>query len=57
MAVAAARSRGAAPIYEGTRIPHPTPSVLRTSPDLQATGDVMNVNFGPNHPSTHGVCG
>jgi NADH-quinone oxidoreductase subunit D len=29
--------------------------VLRVSDDLQATGDVMRVNFGPNHPSTHGV--
>ena len=23
--------------------------------ELMATGDVMQVNFGPNHPSTHGV--
>jgi len=43
------------PIYEGTRIPEPTPTVLVTPRDLQATGDVMTVNFGPNHPSTHGV--
>ena len=55
MAVAPARSRTGAPIYEGTRIPHPTPSILTTSPELQATGDVMTINFGPNHPSTHGV--
>jgi NADH-quinone oxidoreductase subunit D len=53
--VAPTRSRGTASIYEGTRIPHPTPSILTTSPDLLATGDVMTVNFGPNHPSTHGV--
>src|SRR5262245_16038264 len=43
------------PIYEGTRIPSPIPTVLRTPPDIQATGDVLTVNFGPNHPSTHGV--
>ena len=29
--------------------------MLTTSPELHATGDVMTVNFGPNHPSTHGV--
>jgi NADH-quinone oxidoreductase subunit D len=39
-------------IYEGTRIPTPTPTVLQVSPDLE---DVLTVNFGPNHPSTHGV--
>jgi NADH-quinone oxidoreductase subunit D len=43
------------PIYEGTRVPQPTPTLLVTPPDLAATGDVMTVNFGPNHPSTHGV--
>ena len=43
------------PIYEGSRIPEPTPTVLVTPPDLEATGDVLTVNFGPNHPSTHGV--
>ena len=44
-----------APIYEGTRIPHPIPTLLRVSDEIQATGDVMPINFGPNHPSTHGV--
>jgi NADH-quinone oxidoreductase subunit D len=44
-----------APIYEGSRIPRPIPSVLRVDPELAATGDVLQVNFGPNHPSTHGV--
>ncbi|HEY2326294.1 MAG TPA: NADH dehydrogenase (quinone) subunit D [Gaiellaceae bacterium] len=44
-----------APIYEGTRIPHPIPTVLQTSQELQNTGDILQVNFGPNHPSTHGV--
>ena len=29
--------------------------MLRTTPEMQATGDVMTINFGPNHPSTHGV--
>jgi NADH-quinone oxidoreductase subunit D len=42
-------------IYEGTRIPRPIPTVLRAPDELTATGDVMTVNFGPNHPSTHGV--
>jgi NADH-quinone oxidoreductase subunit D len=41
-----------APIYEGTRIPSPIPTMLQPSPDLE---DVLTVNFGPNHPSTHGV--
>ncbi len=39
-------------IYPGTRIPSPIPTILRASPDLE---DVLTVNFGPNHPSTHGV--
>ncbi len=38
-------------IYEGSRIP-PIPTVLRVPDDLE---DVLTVNFGPNHPSTHGV--
>jgi NADH-quinone oxidoreductase subunit D len=54
MAVAERRASGA-PIYEGSRIPHPIPTVLQTSPEMQATGDILTVNFGPNHPSTHGV--
>jgi len=53
MALSPARTR--ASIYEGTRIPHPIPTVLRVPQDLRNTGDVMTVNFGPNHPSTHGV--
>src|SRR2546429_8648622 len=47
--------RQRAPIYEGTRIPQPIPTMLRVSQELRKTGDVMTVNFGPNHPSTHGV--
>ena len=42
-------------IYEGTRIPSPTPSVLQVPEDLRASEDILNINFGPNHPSTHGV--
>ena len=41
--------------YEGTKIPHPIPSVLEPSQELRASGDILEVNFGPNHPSTHGV--
>jgi NADH-quinone oxidoreductase subunit D len=59
MAVTPTRPRSSVgktrPIYEGTRIPQPTPSVLSTSQELLDTGDVMTINFGPNHPSTHGV--
>jgi NADH-quinone oxidoreductase subunit D len=40
------------PIYPGSRIPSPVPTMLKPSPDLE---DVLTVNFGPNHPSTHGV--
>ena len=39
-------------IYEGTRIPSPVPTMLKPDPGLE---DVLTVNFGPNHPSTHGV--
>jgi NADH-quinone oxidoreductase subunit D len=39
-------------IYEGTRIPSPVPTMLEPAPGLE---DVLTVNFGPNHPSTHGV--
>jgi NADH-quinone oxidoreductase subunit D len=42
-------------IYEGTRVPRPTPTVLLVPDEIRATGDVLEVNFGPNHPSTHGV--
>jgi len=42
-------------IYEGTRIPSPTPSVLQVPAELRTSDDIMTVNFGPNHPSTHGV--
>ena len=42
-------------IYAGTRIPSPIPSVLQVREDLRTSEDVLTVNFGPNHPSTHGV--
>jgi NADH-quinone oxidoreductase subunit D len=42
-------------IYEGTRIPSPIPTVLEVPDEIRATGDVLEINFGPNHPSTHGV--
>jgi len=42
-------------IYEGTRIPSPIPTVLRVPAEVLETEDILTVNFGPNHPSTHGV--
>ena len=39
-------------IYEGSRIPSPVPTILQVPP---GTEDILQVNFGPNHPSTHGV--
>jgi NADH-quinone oxidoreductase subunit D len=51
MAVAPERPR----IYEGTRIPSPIPTVMLPPPHLRDTDDILTVNFGPNHPSTHGV--
>jgi NADH-quinone oxidoreductase subunit D len=42
-------------LYEGTRIPSPVPTVLEVPDDVREQGDVLQVNFGPNHPSTHGV--
>jgi NADH-quinone oxidoreductase subunit D len=44
------------PIYERSRIPSPIPSVLRVDPEaIGEDEDVLRINFGPNHPSTHGV--
>src|SRR5919205_1644312 len=42
-------------IYEGTRIPSPIPTVLQIPEELRSSPDVLTVNFGPNHPSPHGV--
>jgi NADH-quinone oxidoreductase subunit D len=41
--------------YEGTRIPSRVPTILDVPEDLPEAEDVLRVNFGPNHPSTHGV--
>src|SRR3989440_6713753 len=51
MAIAPERPR----IYEGTRIPQPIPTVLQMPAELRDSEDLLQVNFGPNHPSTHGV--
>jgi len=41
--------------YEGSRIPSPVPTHRVMPESLQTNEDVMRINFGPNHPSTHGV--
>jgi NADH-quinone oxidoreductase subunit D len=41
--------------YEGTRIPRPVPTVRPVPERLRGSDDVLRINFGPNHPSTHGV--
>ncbi len=50
--MAVAPEKAGAAIYDGTRIPTPVPTMLKPDPGLE---DVLTVNFGPNHPSTHGV--
>ena len=43
-------------IYEGSRIPQPDPDRAPGRPGASTTlEDILTVNFGPNHPSTHGV--
>ncbi|HEU5064319.1 MAG TPA: NADH dehydrogenase (quinone) subunit D [Gaiellaceae bacterium] len=42
-------------IYRGSMIPSPIPTVLEVPPALHESEDILQVNFGPNHPSTHGV--
>jgi NADH-quinone oxidoreductase subunit D len=42
-------------IYEGSRIPSPIPTALSPDPAEVPLEDILTVNFGPNHPSTHGV--
>ncbi len=42
-------------VYEGTRIPSPCPTILEVDPAEHELEDILTVNFGPNHPSTHGV--
>jgi NADH-quinone oxidoreductase subunit D len=44
-----------APIYAGSRIPSPIPTELKPNPAEVPLEDLMTINFGPNHPSTHGV--
>jgi NADH-quinone oxidoreductase subunit D len=51
MAVAPERPK----IYEGSRIPSPVPTILAVPPELRESEDILEINFGPNHPSTHGV--
>ncbi len=60
MTVAPERETPAWPIvngaqYEGSRIPSPVPTHRVMPESLQTNEDVMRINFGPNHPSTHGV--
>jgi NADH-quinone oxidoreductase subunit D len=43
------------PIYSGSRIPKRVPSILDVDPKEHPLEDILTVNFGPNHPSTHGV--
>ena len=42
-------------IYEGTKIPSPCPTILEIDPAQHDLDDILTINFGPNHPSTHGV--
>jgi NADH-quinone oxidoreductase subunit D len=42
-------------IYEGTHIPTPIPTILEVPEELRESENILQVNFGPNHPSTHGV--
>ena len=44
-----------AKIYEGSRIPQPIPTVLQVDTEKHKLEDILTINFGPNHPSTHGV--
>jgi len=42
-------------IYEGTHIPSPIPTILSVPEEVRDSENLLQVNFGPNHPSTHGV--
>jgi NADH-quinone oxidoreductase subunit D len=42
-------------IYEGSRIPQPVPTILEIDTERHSLDDILTINFGPNHPSTHGV--
>jgi NADH-quinone oxidoreductase subunit D len=41
--------------YEGSRIPSPVPTRKVLREELRESEDILQINFGPNHPSTHGV--
>ena len=43
------------PPYEGSRIPSPVPTILPVPEAIRESDDILRINFGPNHPSTHGV--
>ncbi|HVM58225.1 MAG TPA: NADH-quinone oxidoreductase subunit D, partial [Gaiellaceae bacterium] len=45
----------APPQYEGSRIPPRVPTIKDVPEALRDVDDILQVNFGPNHPSTHGV--
>ena len=45
----------ASPPYEGSRIPSPVPTILPVPKAIRESDDILRINFGPNHPSTHGV--
>jgi NADH-quinone oxidoreductase subunit D len=55
VAVAPKKHQQSKRIYEGTRIPSPVPTILEVDPDRHNLEDILRINFGPNHPSTHGV--
>ena len=42
-------------LYEGSHIPYPIPTILQVPEGLADDDDILEINFGPNHPSTHGV--
>jgi NADH-quinone oxidoreductase subunit D len=42
-------------VYEGSRIPKRVPTILDVPEELRDSDDLQQINFGPNHPSTHGV--
>ena len=41
--------------YEGSRIPSPVPTMRPCRRRCATSDDILRINFGPNHPSTHGV--
>jgi NADH-quinone oxidoreductase subunit D len=45
----------APPPYDGSRIPSPVPTILPVPEAIRSSDDILRINFGPNHPSTHGV--